>query len=147
MRLICHLKLPGRSLLPLFFKKIGVFNEYSLIMEEDQSEKCLICGENLSGDRTVVQERGISKFIESSRKRKDGKHRFMEGKSELSVHEKCRKSYNQPRSIAGFIKKQLREAASASPLLRSETPPIDFEDSCFLCGELITPECAEKNTS
>lgn len=63
--------------------------------------KCFICDDFLSiKESVVIKERGLKTLINSSKQRKDGKHKSLEGRWFVTVHSNCRKSYVKEQSIA-----------------------------------------------
>ena len=96
------------------------------------SSLCFICDESFSDeDSVIVKERGIKTFIESSNRRRDGKHSRLQGVSSVKVHVKCQKSYNKEHNIAAA----LSQHASCSAVRRSHVETFDFKNKCVLCAE------------
>lgn len=102
---------------------------------------CFICEFPLEGrclTVNTVKEKGIASFIEASKKRKDGKGSCLKGQTSVRVHDKCRKSYTDERSIIAFLKKS-EELLTAKPhLTRSVGARFSFRSHCFICGLEIT---------
>lgn len=103
--------------------------------------ECFICQlplEEQSLAISTVKEKGISAFLEASKKRKDGKGVSLKGQTSVRVHEKCRKSYTDERSIVAFLKKR-EEVKTATPqITRSAARGFSFTTHCLICGDEIT---------
>ncbi|KAH9633048.1 hypothetical protein HF086_000408 [Spodoptera exigua] len=73
-------------------------------MEVQRNETCAICDRILNSDVVVtVKERGLSKFVESSLKRNDGKEECFKNRVEIQLHKTCRNSYNNPKCIEAVL--------------------------------------------
>lgn len=105
---------------------------------------CFICDSSLeSGTHVtkVTREQAIASLKEASTKRKDGKLSFLKNKTELEVHETCRKSYTNEKLILASLKRAQQEGPSTSRhLTRTSVPQFTFKTHCFICGECITEE-------
>lgn len=70
------------------------------------SDKCFICEKDLSeGAVKVVKKKGIETLRDASKKRNDKKGAVLAGKTSVSVHVSCQKSYINERMIASYLKK------------------------------------------
>lgn len=100
-----------------------------------------ICSKTLADSNvSEARSRAIGTFIESSKKRQDGFDSLLKGRETVTVHEACRKSYNQPRMITAAIKRNYLDKVRHSPDLRSESPGFSAKTSCILCAEKINDE-------
>lgn len=104
-------------------------------MAEKEVETCFIC-ENLLLEGVVqVKQKGIETFRQSSTKRNDGRAAILENKICISVHDACRKLYNNTRSIAACVR---RGGPEGRVSMRLQVPMFPFKSHCFLCGNEIT---------
>lgn len=104
-------------------------------MAEKEEETCFICEKLLLEGVVQVKQRGIQTFCESSTKRNDGRAAILENKICISVHDACRKSYNNTRSIAACVRRGESEGRVS---VRLQVPTFPFKSHCFLCGNEIT---------
>ncbi|KAJ2941911.1 hypothetical protein O0L34_g10725 [Tuta absoluta] len=79
----------------------------------------------------VVKERGLLKFIESSNARGDGKENCFMNRCEITLHQTCRNSYNNPKCIEAEKKRKKKESGS-EPVSNIE---FDFQNNCFFCDK------------
>ncbi|CAG9769699.1 unnamed protein product [Ceutorhynchus assimilis] len=106
-----------------------------------EDSKCFICGDSLQGQVTTVKEKGILTFMDSSKKRKDGKHILLKDETSVTVHEKCRKIYNKQSYIdAALAEQSSRPSASR----RSNQPLFDFKGHCLFCGKDASDQFIER---
>lgn len=105
--------------------------------------QCVICDKVLADGTptTVVREKGLQTFVESSKKRGDGKTVYFKSSASIEFHEKCRRQYTNEKLVAAAVKRA-RENDSKHPLgLRScnSDPTFSFKTHCFICGNVISP--------
>ncbi len=105
--------------------------------------ECFICDKALEDGTktTIVREKGLKSFAEASKMRGDGKVTLFRGTS-LEVHEKCRKQCTNDKLIAASIKRA-KEGVQVQQL-RSSVPTFAFKTHCFLCGDKIPSNYADK---
>lgn len=102
--------------------------------------KCFICDDFLSNKESVViKERGLKTLIDSSKRRKDGKHILLEGRWFVTVHCNCRKSYVKESNIATSL-------TTTKNTRRSDIPVFDFKHKCLLCEGDASDEFLKKET-
>lgn len=105
------------------------------------SDKCFICEKDLSeGAVKVVKEKGIETLRDASKKRNDRKGAVLTGKSSVSVHVSCQKSYINEKIIAAHLKKAAQPSTSTGKL-RSFSE-FYFKTHCFVCGTGIPEDYA-----
>ena len=107
---------------------------------------CAICEKPLKdgSKTTVVKKKGLATFAEASKKRNDSKIDVFKKNSSLEIHEKCRTLYINNRCIAAYVKRAEKDSTKSQ--LRSSLPTFDFKTHCFLCGEEIPDDYAEKQS-
>ncbi|CAG9761611.1 unnamed protein product [Ceutorhynchus assimilis] len=106
-----------------------------------EDSKCFICGDSLQGQVTTVKEKGILTFMDSSKKRKDGKHILLKDETSVTVHEKCRKIYNKQSYIDAALAEQ---SSKPSASRRSNQPLFDFKGHCLFCGKDASDQFIER---
>ncbi|CAG9772311.1 unnamed protein product [Ceutorhynchus assimilis] len=90
---------------------------------------------------TTVKEKGILTFMDSSKKRKDGKHILLKDETSVTVHEKCRKIYNKQSYIDAALAEQ---SSKPSASRRSNQPLFDFKGHCLFCGKDASDQFIER---
>jgi hypothetical protein len=106
---------------------------------------CFICDNEFYNDVenvTTVREKGLKTLIESSKKKKDGKHVKLSKISTVKVHERCSKNYNSERMIASHLKRM--NQCTEHVQTRSSEAHFSLKTHCFLCGLVITPKFWEE---
>ncbi|CAG9764574.1 unnamed protein product [Ceutorhynchus assimilis] len=106
-----------------------------------EDSKCFICGDSLQGQVTTVKEKGILTFMDSGKKRKDGKHILLKDETSVTVHEKCRKIYNKQSYIDAALAEQ---SSKPSASRRSNQPLFDFKGHCLFCGKDASDQFIER---
>ncbi|CAG9770015.1 unnamed protein product [Ceutorhynchus assimilis] len=91
---------------------------------------------------TTVKEKGILTFMDSSKKRKDGKHILLKDETSVTVHEKCRKIYNKQSYIDAALAEQ---SSKPSASRRSNQPLFDFKGHCLFCGKDASDQFIESH--
>lgn len=111
----------------------------------DSPGDCFICHLSLlEGKVVIVKQKGILTLIEASEKRglRENK-KFLLTRSEVPVHDACRKRYTAEKNIAASVRRGgdpvPPERPSPRPSLRQEHV-TNLHKICFLCGEEITEE-------
>lgn len=101
---------------------------------------CFICCNSVTEeeDGITVKERGVKTLIESSKRRKDGKHSLLLGKTSVFVHNKCRKIYTKEQNIEKVAR------GATTRVTRSVVEGFDFKKNCLFCGKDAT-EAFKKN--
>ncbi|KAF9422068.1 hypothetical protein HW555_002089 [Spodoptera exigua] len=119
--------LPGRS--------CAVQHRKLFKMEVQRNETCAICDRILNSDVVVtVKERGLSKFVESSLKRNDGKEECFKNRVEIQLHKTCRNSYNNPKCIEAVKRRREKALDNESVAAASSSADeFDFENKCIFC--------------
>ncbi|KAF0749504.1 Uncharacterized protein FWK35_00020019 [Aphis craccivora] len=79
----------------------------------------------------------IKDTIDSSKRRKDGKHIFLEGRWFVTVHCNCRKSYVKENNIATSL-------STTKNTRRSDILVFDFKHKCLLCEGDASDEFLKK---
>ncbi|KAG5873469.1 hypothetical protein JTB14_029557 [Gonioctena quinquepunctata] len=88
-----------------------------------------------------VKEKGIASLLKASEKRKDGKWASLRGKTSVRVHDECRKSYTNERTILAHIKMRDEFVETHKPReTRSTVPDFASRTNCFICGLIITKQ-------
>ncbi|XP_048000447.1 uncharacterized protein LOC125237427 isoform X2 [Leguminivora glycinivorella] len=98
---------------------------------DDENNRCIICGNYLNDNITVVKERGLQRLFACSVTRADGKQNFFKNRTEVRVHSKCRNSYCNPKCMQAVLKRQRKAWQSMSALAGG----FDFQNKCLICDK------------
>lgn len=107
-------------------------------MEDDSSHSeeggsiCIICDKIIQeNDKTQeVKEKGIERFIKSSKQRKDNKHKVLSNLNSIVIHNTCFCTYNRESSIAA-AKKRLSSEIINTRKEYAKIRSFDFSKLCF----------------
>lgn len=104
---------------------------------------CFICNGSVSGDVSVVKERGIKTLIEASIKRKQVNHKhYLKDLKQVSVHSACQTNYINTKLIKAYLCRSAKSGPQSTQT-RSTGDAFTFKDHCFFCNEKITREFIE----
>ncbi|CAG9762758.1 unnamed protein product [Ceutorhynchus assimilis] len=119
----------------------GIIYEYNINQKDEVPVRFRWLDGAESMEVTTVKEKGILTFMDSSKKRKDGKHILLKDETSVTVHEKCRKIYNKQSYIDAALAEQ---SSKPSASRRSNQPLFDFKGHCLFCGKDASDQFIER---
>ena len=104
------------------------------------TSKCIICDLDLPEEQTLktFKARGIKTLMQSSLRRKDGRHNNMKNLTSITVHTSCYVMYNRERSVASALK-NVQSIPSTSRRSSGEQG-FDFRQWCLFCSKDASDE-------
>lgn len=104
---------------------------------EDIDNICILCDQPMASDKTcVVKERGLERFKKSSKRRKDDKHKQLEGLQQATFHKSCSVTYSRESNIqtAEKTRKENAKNSAKNRQRQQEGRVFNFFMYCFFCS-------------